>query len=44
MTVRGLLSCESASSSSPLSYFLPMGGGGGPRIFLGLKFWPKGIF
>ena len=29
---------------APLTYFNEGGGGVGPRDFLGLTFWPKGIF
>ena len=32
------------SHSHNFLIFLMEGGGGGPRDFLGLEFWPKGIF
>ena len=40
--MEGVMSCENGlSPGAPLTYF---NDGGVQRIFLGLTFWPKGIF
>ena len=40
--MEGVMSCENGlSPGAPLTYF---NDGGVRRIFLGLTFWPKGIF